>query len=130
MIENRQLRLALAAGLADAPLVRLHMPATVTTRDIGVHGVTLTLADGTRLAAPLLIVTTLLAPLSALAAAATSRALLLSVSPPVNVLAALKNRIRFVDPPPSILSPFEPAITELILVFPPAPASVIVGFAP
>ncbi|HEV7343347.1 MAG TPA: FAD-dependent monooxygenase [Sphingopyxis sp.] len=56
MIENRQLRLALAAALADAPLVRLHMPAAVMTRDIDSHGVTLTLADGTKLAAPLLIV--------------------------------------------------------------------------
>ncbi len=56
MVENRQLRLALAAALADAPLVRRHMPAQVVDRDIGAHGVTLTLADGTRLAAPLLIV--------------------------------------------------------------------------
>lgn len=56
MIENRQLRLALAAALADAPLVRLHMPARVADRTIDAHGVTLTLADGTRLAAPLLIV--------------------------------------------------------------------------
>ncbi len=56
MIENRQLRLALAAGLAEAPLVRLHMPAAVAARDIDAHGVTLTLADGTKLAASLLIV--------------------------------------------------------------------------
>ncbi|ALJ15677.1 FAD-dependent monooxygenase [Sphingopyxis macrogoltabida] len=56
MIENRRLRLALAAALADAPLVRLHMPARVSARDIDAHGVTLTLADGTQLAAPLLIV--------------------------------------------------------------------------
>ena len=56
MIENRQLRLALAAALADAPLVRLHMPAKVAARAVDAHGVTLTLADGTRLAAPLLIV--------------------------------------------------------------------------
>lgn len=56
MIENRQLRIALAAALADAPLVRLLMPSHVVTRDVGVHGVTLTLADGTTLAAPLLIV--------------------------------------------------------------------------
>jgi 2-octaprenyl-6-methoxyphenol hydroxylase len=56
MVENRQLRLALAAALADAPLVRLHMPAKVAARDVGAHGVTLTLDDGTTLAAPLLIV--------------------------------------------------------------------------
>lgn len=56
MIENRQLRLALAAALADAPLVQRRMPATVIGRDIDDHGVTLTLADGTRFAAPLLIV--------------------------------------------------------------------------
>lgn len=56
MVENRQLRLALAAALAEAPLVRLFMPAKVVARDVGAHGVTLTLADGTRLAAPLLIV--------------------------------------------------------------------------
>ncbi|SNS88580.1 FAD-dependent monooxygenase [Sphingopyxis indica] len=56
MVENRQLRLALAAAVADAPLVRLCMPAKVTRRDIDAHGVTLTLAGGTVLAAPLLIV--------------------------------------------------------------------------
>jgi len=56
MVENRQLRLALAAALGEAPLVRLFMPSTVVQRDMGTHGVTLTLGDGTRLAAPLLIV--------------------------------------------------------------------------
>src|SRR3546814_7315517 len=56
MVENRQLRLALAAALADAPLVRFWMPATVVSRAIDGHGVTLTLADGAKLAAPLLIV--------------------------------------------------------------------------
>jgi 2-octaprenyl-6-methoxyphenol hydroxylase len=56
MVENRRLRLALAAALAEAPLVRLFMPSTVVQRDMGTHGVTLTLGDGTRLAAPLLIV--------------------------------------------------------------------------
>jgi len=56
MVENRQLRLALAAAVSEAPLVRLHMPSTVVAREIGSHGATLTLADGTRLAAPLLIV--------------------------------------------------------------------------
>src|SRR5690606_6739876 len=54
MIENRQLRVALAAAIADAPLVRLNMPANVTARTVDAHGVTLTLADGKRLAAPLL----------------------------------------------------------------------------
>src|SRR3546814_16962338 len=56
MVENRLLRLALAASLADAPLVRLHMPAKVAARDGDAPGVTLTLDDGTTLAAPLLIV--------------------------------------------------------------------------
>ena len=56
MVENRRLRLALAAALAEAPLVRLFMPSTVVHREMGAHGVTLTLGDGTRLAAPLLIV--------------------------------------------------------------------------
>ncbi|ABF54373.1 FAD-dependent monooxygenase [Sphingopyxis alaskensis] len=56
MVENRQLRIALAAALAEAPLVRRMMPAAVASRVIDAHGVTLTLADGTRLAAPLLIV--------------------------------------------------------------------------
>ena len=56
MVENRQLRLALAAALAEAPLVRRHMPAKVVDRDIGAHGVTLDARRGTRLAAPLLIV--------------------------------------------------------------------------
>jgi 2-octaprenyl-6-methoxyphenol hydroxylase len=56
MVENRQLRLALAAALADAPLIRRYMPAQVIARDVDAHGVTLALTDGTRLAAPLLIV--------------------------------------------------------------------------
>ena len=56
MFENRRLRLALAAALADAPLVQLRMPAKVAAREIDAHGVTLTLEDGTRLAAPLLVV--------------------------------------------------------------------------
>src|SRR3546814_20988847 len=49
MVENRRLRLALAAALADAPLVRLHMPAKVAARAGDAHGVTLTLDDGTTL---------------------------------------------------------------------------------
>src|SRR3546814_14240105 len=45
MVENRQLRLALAAALADAPLAGLSMPAAVVSRAIAAHGVTLTLAE-------------------------------------------------------------------------------------
>lgn len=56
MLENRQLRLGLADALAQEPRIRAHMPAKVVARDMGAHGVTLTLADGTRLSAPLLIV--------------------------------------------------------------------------
>ncbi|UNU44756.1 ubiquinone biosynthesis protein UbiH [Sphingopyxis sp. YF1] len=56
MVENRQLRIALRDALADAPLINLIAPAKVTDRRVDAHGVTLTLADGTRLAAPLLIV--------------------------------------------------------------------------
>lgn len=56
MIENRQLRLALAAALADTPLVRLFMPSQVVDREVSPHGVTLMLGDETKLAAPLLIV--------------------------------------------------------------------------
>ena len=56
MIENRQLRIALAARLADAPLIRLLMPAEAVSRDLDLHGVTQPLADGTRRKAPWLIV--------------------------------------------------------------------------
>lgn len=56
MIENRQLRLALAAEIAQAPLVRLFAPAKVVDRHADAHGVTLTLADGSKVAAPLLVV--------------------------------------------------------------------------
>ena len=56
MVENRQLRIALAAALAAAPLVTCHMPAKAVTRETTPHGVRLTLADGTVLAAPLMIV--------------------------------------------------------------------------
>lgn len=56
MVENRQLRIALAAALAEASLVTRHMPAKVVTREVTPHGVRLTLADGTILAAPLIIV--------------------------------------------------------------------------
>ncbi|WP_033074261.1 FAD-dependent monooxygenase [Sphingopyxis sp. MWB1] len=56
MVENRQLRHALAAALADASHARLFAPARVIERQIDAHGVNLSLADGTQLAAPLLIV--------------------------------------------------------------------------
>ncbi len=56
MVENRQLRIALAAALLDQPLIQRSMPAQVIDREIGPHGVALTLADGTQLQAPLLIV--------------------------------------------------------------------------
>lgn len=56
MIENRQLRLALAAAVADQPLIHLAAPATVTAQERGPHGVRVTLADGQQLAAPLLVV--------------------------------------------------------------------------
>lgn len=56
MIENRQLRIALAAAVLDQPLIRRSMPAQVADRNMGPHGVVLTLADGTQLGAPLLIV--------------------------------------------------------------------------
>lgn len=56
MVENRQLRIALADAVVDQPLIKRSMPAQVIDRDIGPHGVALTLADGARLQAPLLIV--------------------------------------------------------------------------
>ncbi|HMO73728.1 MAG TPA: UbiH/UbiF/VisC/COQ6 family ubiquinone biosynthesis hydroxylase [Sphingopyxis sp.] len=56
MVENRRLRLALRDALVEAPLATLHAPVTVAARAVDAHGVTLTLADGTRLSAPLLIV--------------------------------------------------------------------------
>jgi 2-octaprenyl-6-methoxyphenol hydroxylase len=56
MVENRQLRLALADAVKGEALIGLNMPATVTERVKDAHGVTLTLADGRRLTAPLLIV--------------------------------------------------------------------------
>jgi len=56
MVENRELRLALAEGVTSSPLIRLLAPATVVAQERGPHGVAMTLADGTTLAAPLLAV--------------------------------------------------------------------------
>ncbi|HET6537565.1 MAG TPA: FAD-dependent monooxygenase [Sphingopyxis sp.] len=56
MVENRQLRIALADAVRAEELVQLHMPVTVTERTKDAHGVTLSLADGRKLRAPLLIV--------------------------------------------------------------------------
>lgn len=56
MVENRQLRLALAERVRGEPLIRLLAPAQVTAQDRGAHGVVLTLADGTQVKAPLLVV--------------------------------------------------------------------------
>lgn len=56
MVENRQLRLALADAVKAEPLISLHMPVKVTERVKDQHGVTLTLADGRKLWAPLLVV--------------------------------------------------------------------------
>lgn len=56
MVENRQLRLALRDAVQAESLISLNMPVTVVERKKDAHGVTLTLADGRVLAAPLLIV--------------------------------------------------------------------------
>lgn len=56
MIENRQLRLALAAAVAAQPLIGVFAPTQVAEQERGDHGVTLTLADGAQLRAPLLVV--------------------------------------------------------------------------
>lgn len=56
MLENRQLRLALAERVSAEPLIGLFAPATVTLQQRDAHGVTLSLSDGTMLKAPLLVV--------------------------------------------------------------------------
>lgn len=56
MVENRRLRIALRDAMAESPLATLHAPVQVTAREVDTHGVTLTLSDGTQIAAPLLIV--------------------------------------------------------------------------
>ena len=56
MVENRELRLALAAAVTGSSLIRLLAPARVVTQERGPHGAVLTLDDGTTLTAPLLAV--------------------------------------------------------------------------
>lgn len=56
MVENRQLRLALADAVKAEPLISLNMPVKVTAQKKDQHGVTLVLADGRELRAPLLVV--------------------------------------------------------------------------
>lgn len=55
MVENRLLRSALLEAGRAAPLVDLHAPASVADVERGQDGVTVSLADGTVLRAPLLI---------------------------------------------------------------------------
>lgn len=56
MVENRQLRLALRDAVQAEELISLYMPAHVVDREKDPFGVTLTLADGRKLAAPLMVV--------------------------------------------------------------------------
>ena len=56
MVENRELRLALAEAVTASPLIRLIAPAKVVTQERGPHGAKLTMADGTVITAPLLAV--------------------------------------------------------------------------
>jgi 2-octaprenyl-6-methoxyphenol hydroxylase len=56
MVENRELRLALAQAVTESPLIRLIAPSQVVTQERGSHGARVTLADGTVLTAPLLAV--------------------------------------------------------------------------
>lgn len=55
MVENRYLRAGLLTAGRASPHIALHAPAVVSSIDRGEHGVTVTLADGTTLRAPLLI---------------------------------------------------------------------------
>ncbi|MGI4879694.1 MAG: UbiH/UbiF/VisC/COQ6 family ubiquinone biosynthesis hydroxylase [Janthinobacterium lividum] len=55
MVENRHLRIALLTAGRAAKGIALHAPATATSIVRNEHGVTVTLADGTVLTAPLLI---------------------------------------------------------------------------
>lgn len=55
MFANRQLRLALFEAAKDEPLIDWHSQAHVTERQRGEHGVSATLADGTVLAASLMV---------------------------------------------------------------------------
>lgn len=56
MVENRQLRLALAEAVAAHPLIHLAAPARVIAQERDEHRAVLTLADGEQLVAPLLVV--------------------------------------------------------------------------
>ncbi len=55
MIENRILRARLLGAARDATQIAIHAPAPVASIDRGANGVTVTLADGSVLTAPLLI---------------------------------------------------------------------------
>ncbi|RPF72299.1 FAD-dependent monooxygenase [Aurantiacibacter spongiae] len=55
MFANRTLRLALFEAAKAEKLIAWHSSATVTSRERGEHGVAVTLADGTRLEASLMI---------------------------------------------------------------------------
>jgi len=55
MFANRDLRLALFRAAEREPLVSWHQKAHVVTRERGEHGVSATLADGTRLEAALMV---------------------------------------------------------------------------
>ncbi len=55
MYENRDLRIALRDAVAESDEIALHMPARAIATTRGAHGVEVSLDDGTRLAAPLLI---------------------------------------------------------------------------
>jgi len=55
MFANRDLRLALFEAAQEEPLITWHQRANVVTRERGEHGVTVTLADGARLEASLLV---------------------------------------------------------------------------
>lgn len=55
MYENRDLRLALRDAVRESDAIALHMPARAIDTLRGPHGVSLTLDDGIRLAAPLLL---------------------------------------------------------------------------
>jgi 2-octaprenyl-6-methoxyphenol hydroxylase len=56
MIENRLLRRVLAERVAKEPLIELCAPSAVAAQTRGAHGAEVTLGDGRKLAAPLLIV--------------------------------------------------------------------------
>ncbi|MDP4539911.1 FAD-dependent monooxygenase [Qipengyuania sp. DY56-A-20] len=55
MFANRELRLALFEAARDEPLISWHSRAEVVARTRGEHGVSATLADGTRLEASLMV---------------------------------------------------------------------------